>query len=601
MDFEELAQSISSLPLSEVGNAISKFTENSLHKFNFSTETKESKATLSSAIIKRFGELISLPDVSFRILQLVRILCRDGDLANDLSEPALLEALFSVAGFGAKTTASAQTILEAKKCCCNLFFLSNQARKEFKWLSELAESIRSVEDIEQDGIIFDLRLVFLLSGLSREDAQSFYDCPIHSALFFLLRKLDNECVGYFNNRYVQVSNECLKALFNVLSLRSAAPGKDALGAEINHDLAVLMKRYVMRPTADEDKEAEFHTCQLIQLIRVLMLKLYLCQVSRLPVLRFQICDPLVSRRRDASPQVMVYSNAINLLTLLHPSYYDLLFRKDLTVENSKHIEKDVVVGLPWTCLDDFDLAPVDEILEILSSQCDTTTAKNHEFIRPTLVLLTNIATFNRTICRYIRYQVLPPLRDVHHRPEVGSSLRNKVVRLMTSVSDVSAVAAEFLFVLCNFNVDRLIKYTGFGNAAGLLSANGLLAKYATNRNGESHKEESDENSDTEEYIAVKDKINPVLGCYEPDRPSSTEGMSEEQKEFEAMQLVNKIDKMMRRTRCCSARSYRQGWQSSSNRARSSTSRIKCEHEKENCVRSIRVQLYVEFSITIAGF
>ncbi|KFD54523.1 hypothetical protein M514_04670 [Trichuris suis] len=498
MDFEELAQSISSLPLSEVGNAISKFTENSLHKFNFSTETKESKATLSSAIIKRFGELISLPDVSFRILQLVRILCRDGDLANDLSEPALLEALFSVAGFGAKTTASAQTILEAKKCCCNLFFLSNQARKEFKWLSELAESIRSVEDIEQDGIIFDLRLVFLLSGLSREDAQSFYDCPIHSALFFLLRKLDNECVGYFNNRYVQVSNECLKALFNVLSLRSAAPGKDALGAEINHDLAVLMKRYVMRPTADEDKEAEFHT------------------------------------------------NAINLLTLLHPSYYDLLFRKDLTVENSKHIEKDVVVGLPWTCLDDFDLAPVDEILEILSSQCDTTTAKNHEFIRPTLVLLTNIATFNRTICRYIRYQVLPPLRDVHHRPEVGSSLRNKVVRLMTSVSDVSAVAAEFLFVLCNFNVDRLIKYTGFGNAAGLLSANGLLAKYATNRNGESHKEESDENSDTEEYIAVKDKINPVLGCYEPDRPSSTEGMSEEQKEFEAMQLVNKIDKMMRR-------------------------------------------------------
>ncbi|CDW52460.1 Ric8 domain containing protein [Trichuris trichiura] len=168
-----------------------------------------------------------------------------------------------------------------------------------------------------------------------------------------------------------------------------------------------------------------------------------------------------------------------------------------------------------------------EITRVLADITMNTIAKNHEFIRPTLVLLTNIASFNPTICRYIRQQVLPPLRDVHHRPEVGSSLRNKVVRLMTSVSDVSAVAAEFLFVLCNFNVNRLIKYTGFGNAAGLLSANG------------------DENSDTEEYIAVKDKINPVLGCYEPDHPSSTEGMSEEQKEFEAMQLVNKIDKMMR--------------------------------------------------------
>lgn len=46
-------------------------------------------------------------------------------------------------------------------------------------------------------------------------------------------------------------------------------------------------------------------------------------------------------------------------------------------------------------------------------------------------------------------KVLPPLRDVTNKPEVGHSLRNKIVRLMTHIdTDVKDCAAEFLFVLC---------------------------------------------------------------------------------------------------------------------------------------------------------
>lgn len=46
-------------------------------------------------------------------------------------------------------------------------------------------------------------------------------------------------------------------------------------------------------------------------------------------------------------------------------------------------------------------------------------------------------------------QVLPPLRDVSNRPEVGTTVRNKLVRLMTHVDlGVKQIAAEFLFVLC---------------------------------------------------------------------------------------------------------------------------------------------------------
>lgn len=45
--------------------------------------------------------------------------------------------------------------------------------------------------------------------------------------------------------------------------------------------------------------------------------------------------------------------------------------------------------------------------------------------------------------------MLPPLRDVKNRPEVGSALRNKLVRLMTHIdTDIKDCAAELLFVLC---------------------------------------------------------------------------------------------------------------------------------------------------------
>lgn len=157
--------------------------------------------------------------------------------------------------------------------------------------------------------------------------------------------------------------------------------------------------------------------------------------------------------------------------------------------------------------------------------------------------------------------MLPPLRDVRNRPEVGNSLRNKLVRLMTHIdTDVKHCAAEFLFVLCKESgelqgpgargqervwagrpcsreelvpslplrskqrwhfwvsaaggaggrhravsplipaVSRFVKYTGYGNAAGLLAARGLMA------GGREEGEYSeDEDTDTEEYKEAKPK------------------------------------------------------------------------------------------------
>lgn len=41
------------------------------------------------------------------------------------------------------------------------------------------------------------------------------------------------------------------------------------------------------------------------------------------------------------------------------------------------------------------------------------------------------------------------------------------------------------------------------------------------------------------------RINPVTGCFEHSKPNPLEGMTEEQKEFEALQLVDLVDKLTR--------------------------------------------------------
>ncbi|XP_009960391.1 PREDICTED: synembryn-A [Leptosomus discolor] len=167
--------------------------------------------------------------------------------------------------------------------------------------------------------------------------------------------------------------------------------------------------------------------------------------------------------------------------------------------------------------------------------------KLKESLTPVLNLLTESARVHRQTRKFLKAKVLPPLRDVRNRPEVGNLLRNKLVRLMTHIdTDVKHCAAEFLFVLCKESVSRFVKYTGYGNAAGLLAARGLMA------GGREEGEYSeDEDTDTEEYKEAKPNINPVTGRVEEKLPNPMEGMTEEQKEYEAMKLVNMFDKLSR--------------------------------------------------------
>ena len=80
-------------------------------------------------------------------------------------------------------------------------------------------------------------------------------------------------------------------------------------------------------------------------------------------------------------------------------------------------------------------------------------------------------------------------------------------------TEVKELVADFLFILCKENVTRLIKYTGYGNAAGLLANRGLMLGGAGNTGD--YSSESEE-SDTEEYLQIKHKsvLDSILIFYE---------------------------------------------------------------------------------------
>lgn len=74
-------------------------------------------------------------------------------------------------------------------------------------------------------------------------------------------------------------------------------------------------------------------------------------------------------------------------------------------------------------------------------------------------------------------------------------------------TDVKQLVADWLFVLCKENVGRLIKYTGYGNAAGLLANRGLMlgtCPSGPSTSRDAYSSES-EDSETEEYARLKDK------------------------------------------------------------------------------------------------
>ncbi|XP_051925354.1 synembryn-A [Hippocampus zosterae] len=240
-----------------------------------------------------------------------------------------------------------------------------------------------------------------------------------------------------------------------------------------------------------------------------------------------------------------------------------LMRKCVTPEDTDELQGHTVnllSALPLQCLDVLLTVPLEpdseqcrgvnmdcvQILLLFMERRLESGDKIKEKVTPILNLLTESCRAHKETRHFIRTYVLPPLRDVSQRPEEGCTVKSRLIRLMTHLdTDLKHCAADLIFVLCKENVRRFVKYTGYGNAAGLLATRGLLGGPTARTSCGETTYSSDSDSDTEEYRRVKDRVNPVTGRVEAQLPDPMEGMTEEEKEEEAKRLIKIFNKLSR--------------------------------------------------------
>ncbi|XP_045871030.1 synembryn-A isoform X2 [Meles meles] len=428
-------------------------------------------------------------------LQSIRILSRDRSCLDPFTSRQSLQALARYAGIALEESVpeplDMDVALESLKCLCNLVLSSPGAQvlaAEARLVVRLAERVGlgPQTSFPHDVQFFDLRLLFLLTALRTDVRQQlFRDLQgvrlLTDALQLTLGLVPAESPPerqpeLLPPQETERAMEILKVLFNI-TFDSIKREVDEEDAARYRHLGTILRHCVMIAAAG-DRTEEFH------------------------------------------------GHAVNLLGNLPLKCLDVL----LTLEPREGSLEFLGANM--------------DVIRVLLSFLEKRLHQTHrlkESVAPVLSVLTECARVHRPARKFLKAQVLPPLRDVRTRPEVGELLRNKLVRLMTHLdTDVKRVAAEFLFVLCSESVPRFIKYTGYGNAAGLLAARGLMA------GGRPEGQYSeDEDTDTDEYKEAKASINPVTGRVEEKSPNPMEGMTEEQKEHEAVKLVNMFDKLSR--------------------------------------------------------
>ncbi|KAG7334588.1 hypothetical protein KOW79_001184 [Hemibagrus wyckioides] len=386
---------------------------------------------------------------------------------------------------------------EAMKTLCNVIYNSQRAQERASVLrllpglsEKLKNGIRSVSP--PSGQFYELRLLFLLtalrpelrSQLQQERGVSMLTAALEQCLdvqwadVYEVVAWDMECPPVCKE-VSQRAIEILKVLFNI-TYSSHSQQPDEEDAALYRRLAAVLRHCLLLTCQGEELTEELQR----QTVNVL---------SALPL---QCLDVLLSARLSEGSRE---SGGVNM-----DCVHSLLLFMERRLNRSHKLK---------------------------------------ERLTPVLNLLTESCRAHRETRHYLRQQILPPLRDVALRPEQGDTIRNKLVRLMTHVdTELKHCAAELLFVLCKENVGRFVKYTGYGNAAGLLAARGLLSGHSS---APQCQYSSDSDSDTEEYRQARDRINLVTGRVEEPQPDPMEGMSEEEKEAEAVRLVAMFNRLSR--------------------------------------------------------
>uniref|UniRef100_UPI0037E7F30E synembryn-A n=1 Tax=Semicossyphus pulcher TaxID=241346 RepID=UPI0037E7F30E len=389
---------------------------------------------------------------------------------------------------------------EAMKVLCNVVYNSTWAQERFsvlRLMCGLTERLSSSMSSSSPSSVqfYELRLMFLMTALrpelrtqlQQEGGVSILTTALESCLEVQWKDQYECALGPAAAEPISLEAsqrviEILKILFNITySAHRQEPSEE--DASLYRHLVAILRLCLMRKCtlSDDTDELQGHTVNLL---------------SALPL---QCLDVLLVATPRAQPE---QSHSVNMDCV----HILLLF-----------MERRLELG--------------DKVKEKLT---------------PVLNLLTESCRAHRETRQYVRKHILPPLRDVSHRPEEGSTVKSRLIRLMTHLdTDLKHCAADLIFVLCKENVRRFVKYTGYGNAAGLLATRGLLGGQTSRTLSSDTQYSSDSDSDTEEYRQVKDRVNPVTGRVEAEQPDPMEGMTEEEKEEEAKRLIMLFNKLSR--------------------------------------------------------
>ncbi|XP_066557094.1 chaperone Ric-8A isoform X2 [Amia ocellicauda] len=503
MDLNAIIETVQTGDQDAALTALQAYNKEKCQCFTFDSDEREERQRLGE-LVMAFLERDLQPSCQLACLETIRILSRDKSCLGPFSSREAIQTLSRHAGIEHSEASvtpelpDVDVIVEALKCLCNIVFNSPAGQEvgaQLRLIVGLTERIKLCNDRHwtHEVRFFDLRLTFLFTAL-RVDVRGQLAHELRGVSLLAdaldstlgLRWLDTFEVARADGadaalplprQETERAMEILKILFNI-TFDANRRDVDEEEAALYRHLGAILRHCLMSKADGDDRTEEFHS-HTVNLL------------GNLPLMCLDVL--LMPKVQQASIEYMgVNMDAVNML------------------------------------------------LDFMERRLDRG-HKPKETLTPSLNLLTESARVHRETRKFLRTRVLPPLRDVKNRPEVGNALRNKLVRLMTHIdTDVKHCAAEFLFVLCKESVSRFVKYTGYGNAAGLLAARGLMG------GGRGHGRYSeDEDTDTEEYREAKPNINPVTGRVEEKLPNPMEGMTEEQKEFEAMKLVNMFDKLSR--------------------------------------------------------
>ncbi|RMB97946.1 hypothetical protein DUI87_25424 [Hirundo rustica rustica] len=494
MELQAVVSTLESGEQDTVLKVLQVYNQEKSQCFIFEDEEREERKKMAQLLIK-FLERELQPSCQVTCLESIRILSRDKHCLGPFTTKEGLKTLSRHAGIDyseelIREVPDLDVILESLKCLCNIVFSSAMAQEltaEERLVVGLARRIKLYNErsLPHDIKFFDLRLLFLLTALRvdirQQLAQELRGISLMTDTLELtlgVKWLDPYEVATeegllppLPRQETERAMEILKVLFNI-TFDSSKREVDEEDAALYRHLGALLRHCLMISADGEDRTEEFH------------------------------------------------SHTVNLLGNLPLKCLDVLLTPKVRPGSLEYM------GV--------NMDAVSILLDFLERRLDRG-HKLKESLTPVLNLLTESARVHRQTRKFLKARVLPPLRDVRNRPEVGNSLRNKLVRLMTHIdTDVKHCAAEFLFVLCKESVHGLRERRGAAGGTGPHGRRPGRGEYS-----------EDEDTDTEEYKEAKPNINPVTGRVEEKLPNPMEGMTEEQKEHEAMKLVNMFDKLSR--------------------------------------------------------